>query len=354
MYPRLKTQNIISNGIILLSAMNDEAMILGAALLSFIVTLVTLPYLIKKFKEKGITGRDVHKGKLQVPEMGGLAVVVGFFSGIFFILFFIENQYPSIIAACIAVLGACILGIIDDLMELRQRIKGLLPFFFGIPLGITLADRFIDIPFNGQLEVGVLIYILVPLAITCAANATNMLEGFNGLSVGMNLIMGITLLVIATGEKQEQTLYLLIPLLCALTVFLFFNKYPARIFPGDTFTLFTGAVIASAAIVSNLYFYALILYIPFILEFFLKFFGKLKRSGIRKWNNTPWAQSFGKVDKEGYLKYEGPTESLTHAAMKGIRLKEHQLVFVFWVLEAVIAAICLILYFFSSGVEVGF
>jgi UDP-N-acetylglucosamine--dolichyl-phosphate N-acetylglucosaminephosphotransferase len=281
--------------------------------------------------------------------MGGLAVVVGFFSGIFFILYFIENQYPAMIASCIAVLGACILGIIDDLMELRQRIKGLLPFFFGIPLGIIVADKFIDVPLYGEVHVGFLIIILVPLAITCAANATNMLEGFNGLSVGMNLIMGVTLMIIALGEKRSETIYLLVPLLCALTVFLFFNKYPAKIFPGDTLTLFAGAVIACSAIVSNLYVYALILYIPFILEFFLKFFGKLKRSGLRNWNDTEWAQSFGKVEKGGYLKYEGPTESLTHAAMKSIRLKEYQLVFIFWIIELLFSIVCLVLYFVSRG-----
>ena len=118
---------------------NAGLMLIGAALISLLVTLITIPYLIKKLKEKGITGKDVHKKGVQVPEMGGLAVVLGFFSRFFFLLFFLEDKYPPLIAACVALLGACILGIIDDLMELRQRIKGLLPFFFGFPLAITIA-----------------------------------------------------------------------------------------------------------------------------------------------------------------------------------------------------------------------
>ncbi len=316
-----------------------------AGVITFLVTLATIPYLIKTLKEKGITGKDVHKKNVWIPEMGGLAVVLGFFSGFFFILFFLEAEYPPLIASCVALLGACILGIIDDLMELRQRIKGLLPFFFGLPLGFTVAQSFIEVPIIDGIEAGVLIYILVPLAITCAANATNMLEGFNGMSAGMNIIMALTLTIIALDAARPQTYYLTIPLLCALIVFLFFNKYPARIFPGDTLTLFAGAVIACAAIVSNLYFYALILYIPFIAEFMLKFFGKLRRSGIKNWNTTEWAQSFGTRDKTGHLRYDGPVESLTHLVMKKLNVKEFQLVFVFWGIELLFGLACVVIYF---------
>jgi len=330
--------------------MDTDYIILGSAIISFLITLIIVPYLIKKFKEKKIVGTDVHKHNVKVPEMGGLAVVVGYFSGFFFIMFFLGNEHPVLWAACIAMLGACILGIIDDLMELKQRIKGLLPFFFGLPLGYVVADSFINIPFDGQIEMGYLMLLLVPLAITCAANATNMLEGFNGMSAGMNIIMGITLTIIATGEGSDLGVFLLIPLLCALVVFLIFNKYPAKIFPGDTLTLFAGAVIACAAIVSNLYIYALILYVPFIIEFFLKFFGKLIRSKVKDWERTEWAQSFGKTDKEGFLGYEGRIESLTHLVMKVIRLKEYHLVFVFWLVEAFFAGICLLLYFADKGV----
>ena len=328
--------------------MNTGLILIGASVLAAVITLGILPYLIRKFKEKGMTGKDVHKPGAEIPEMGGVAVALGFFSGLFLILFFIKAEYPAIIAACIAILGAVIIGVIDDLINIRQRLKGALPFFFGIPLGLVLADRFIAIPFVGDLNVGVLIFVLVPLAITCASNATNMLEGFNGLSSGMVLIMGATLAFLGALQGEELSTFFLLPMLSALVVFLFFNSYPSRIFPGDTLTLFMGAVIAASAIMSNLYVFALILYSPFIAEFFLKFFGKLKRSRKNGWTRTVWAQSFGTVGIDKTLHYTGPVESLTHLLMKNFVLKEYQLVFMFWGMEFMLAIVTVLLFFLSE------
>lgn len=328
--------------------MNTGLILIGASFLAAAITLGILPYLIRKFKEKGMTGKDVHKPGIEVPEMGGVAVALGFFSGLFLILFFIKAEYPSIIAACIAILGAVIIGVIDDLINIRQRLKGALPFFFGIPLGLVLAHRFITVPFVGDLNVGVLIFVLVPLAITCASNATNMLEGFNGLSSGMVLIMGATLALIGALQGEELSTFFLLPMLSSLVVFLFFNSYPSRVFPGDTLTLFMGAVIAASALMSNLSVYALILFIPFILEFFLKFFGKLKRSRKNGWTKTAWAQSFGTVRKDRTLHYSGPVESLTHLFMKNFNLKEYQLVFLFWGLEFMLSIVTILVFFLSE------
>src|SRR5207245_5221860 len=127
--------------------------------------------------------------------------------------------------------------------------------------------------------------------------------------------------------SQEFTgLFIIVPLLAALVGFLYFNRYPARIFPGDSMTLFTGAALAAAAIISHQKTYGALLFLPFIAEFILKAKGKFR------------GENYGTLNGDFGLTYDGPTESLSHALMKWRRLTETQVVVILWGLEAVVAA----------------
>jgi UDP-N-acetylglucosamine--dolichyl-phosphate N-acetylglucosaminephosphotransferase len=116
----------------------------------------------------------------------------------------------------------------------------------------------------------------------------------------------------------------------ALIAFLWFNRYPARIFPGDTLTLFMGSTIACAAIIGDFKTIGAILFIPMIIEFFLKLRGRFK------------GENYGTPDEEGYLTYEGKIESLTHLIMKKKKVKERQLVWILWGVEAILCSIIII------------
>jgi UDP-N-acetylglucosamine--dolichyl-phosphate N-acetylglucosaminephosphotransferase len=102
-----------------------------------------------------------------------------------------------------------------------------------------------------SVDFGILMMLIAPFGVTCAANAGNMLEGFNGLGTGLGIIISITLIIISLWFDARDSIILLFPLLGALMAFLWFNKYPAKIFPGDTLTLFVGATIACAAILGD-------------------------------------------------------------------------------------------------------
>jgi UDP-N-acetylglucosamine--dolichyl-phosphate N-acetylglucosaminephosphotransferase len=232
--------------------------------------------------------------------------------------------------ALFTIIGIAFIGLIDDLVNLRRVVKGLLPFFIAIPLGMSTTNPIIVIPGVGPVDFGVYIVVIVPLGVTCAANATNMLEGFNGLSAGLGVIISAILIVISFLKGFTDALFLLFPLLGALLAFLRFNVYPAKVFPGDTLTMFTGATIASAAIISNLKFVGAILLVPMVLEFFLKLRGRFR------------SETFGEVDDQGYLYYNNRTESLTHLVMKLRKLKEWQLVAVFWFIEILIGIGCIL------------
>jgi UDP-N-acetylglucosamine--dolichyl-phosphate N-acetylglucosaminephosphotransferase len=299
-----------------------------AAIASFVTTFIVVPWLIKNLKGTSAVGRDLNKaGAPRIPEMGGLAVVIGFYVGINVLTIFGDGNLPSSIfyLSLLAVLGAAVTGVMDDLFSMRQRIKAILPFIFAIPLGSLMVDTGNTILLGANL--GVLMLIVIPFGVTSAANASNMLEGFNGLGAGLGIIMTVSMIIISLISGQTDGLFLLFPLLGALMAFLWFNKYPARIFPGDSMTLFVGATLACAAIIANLKTLGAILFIPMILEFILKARGHFK------------GENYGKIDEEGKLTYDGRIESLAHLVMRWKKLKEYQIVAVLLLVEI---AVCLV------------
>ena len=274
-----------------------------------------------------MVGEDRNKPhKPKIVEMGGIAVVIGFFAGFSaaLVLDGVANK-ELLYVSLSAVLGAAFIGVLDDLFELRQRQKAFFPFLLALPLGAALSSV-IYLPFVGEVDFGVLMIIGAPFAITCAASAGNMLEGFNGLGAGLGIIMSGTLIVLGLHHDRLDGVYILAPLMGCLIAFLWFNKYPAKIFPGDTLMLFMGAAIAVGGMLSNLYIQTSVIFLPMIIEFFLKSRGNFK------------AENYCSDAANGHLEYKGRIESLTHVFMKRFRLSERGLVAIVCSLEIVLCA----------------
>jgi len=298
---------------------------------AFATTFLFIPWLIPKLKSRGMIGKDLNKpGTPGVAEMGGLAVVVGFFVGESVLLAIDGMDKADLLnASLVAILGAAFVGMIDDIFDLRQRQKAFLPFVLALPLGATI-NQTVHIPFVGELDFGWWMIPVAAIAVTCAANAANMLEGFNGLGTGLGIIMAVTLtiLVFIHGSVHGyDALYVLIPLLGTLTAFIWFNKYPAKIFPGDTMTLLMGAALAAAGLLSNLQVQTTFIFFPMIVEFVLKTRGHFK------------AENYCSKERNGYLEYHGRIESITHLFMRRYALTEKTLVEIIWVIEGIVCAL---------------
>jgi UDP-N-acetylglucosamine--dolichyl-phosphate N-acetylglucosaminephosphotransferase len=110
----------------------------------------------------------------------------------------------------------------------------------------------------------------VPVGVTAAANATNMLAGFNGLEAGMGMTGAAALAIIAWRHEETASLLILLSLIGALMAFIRYNWYPARVFIGDVGALTIGTVIAAAAISGNFETAGVIIMLPYILEFAIK------------------------------------------------------------------------------------
>ena len=291
-------------------------------------TFIIVPWLIPLLKKRGIVGRDLNKPDApEVAEMGGIAVVVGFFAGIGVLSAFngIENE-DLLNVSLSAALGAAFVGMLDDLFNLRQRHKAFLPFVLALPFAVSV-DSHIVLPHFAEVDFGPWMILIAAFAVTCAANAANMLEGFNGLGTGLGIIMSFTLIALSILHDRMDGVYLLVPLVGTLMAFLWFNRYPAKIFPGDTLVFFMGATIAAAGILSSLHVQTAFIFIPMIVEFFLKARGRFK------------AQNYSSASGNGYLEYSGRIESLTHIYMKFLKVNERELVFLIWALEIAICAL---------------
>lgn len=264
----------------------------GSFLISLFVCLLVLPSYIKKAKQVGITGLDIHKSNVPaIAECGGVILILAYLIGLFFFVPYIGEKSDAdvlnaeIVGTAATVLLAAFVGFIDDIYETRWRIKVLTPLLGGIPLAVlqlgrsTFQTPFGILDFKSLGLAGEIFFfiILLPVVVTACANAVNMFAGLNGLEAGSSAIMALALLVLAVRENKPEGYIILTPFLGALLAFLVFNRYPSRIFPGDVGTFGMGAVIACAAILADLERAALIMFVPYIINAVLFFVGKLKR-----------------------------------------------------------------------------
>ena len=241
-----------------------------------------------KARAAGMTGQDMHKAnKPEVPEMGGIAIAAGFTGAVLLGLVLntvlhLQLNLTATIAALLTVCIVAIIGIFDDVFDMAQLTKTLLPLVASVPLvvvALAAGHNAIAIPFLGSIDFGIAYpLLLIPLAVAVCSNLTNMLAGYNGLEAGLGAIMFATLSIVALMHGQAEMAILCLAMLGALLGFLPLNWYPARVFIGDVGTFSIGAALAAAVIISDLKSAGAILVIPFVVDFFLKAANRFPKS----------------------------------------------------------------------------
>ncbi len=255
-------------------------MIFVAFILAFIVTFAILPWFIDRLSAAGIVGRDMNKEeKPIVAEMGGFAVFIGLTFSILFIIFLqtfnifdFNLNFVNVLGILLTLSFLSIIGIIDDLLDIPQVVKALIPMFASIPLIALKAagSTVVTIPFIGAIDFGIFyILAIIPLAITVSANLTNMLAGFNGMEYGMALPMYFFAFLLGLIYSKVELLIFSLAMLGSSLAFLFYNFPKAKVFPGDIGTFLIGGLLASLLIVDNMESYAIV-FIPYIIDFVIK------------------------------------------------------------------------------------
>ena len=317
-------------------------MLISILSISFIISFILFPSMIFRLKKAGIIGKNMNSEKQEeVAEMGGLVMVAGFGAGIFTVIavktffdIFPSVDLISILVALSTILIVVLIGIFDDLVSMPQQVKAFMPLLAALPLiVIKEGSTFIRLPFWGNVNFGLLYtLVIIPLEVTIAANAVNMLAGFNGLEVGMGIIAVGSLAIIAYLLGKMTVLVILLATLGALLATLYYNWFPAKVLVGDVGTLSIGAIIAASVIIGNFEITGAILLIPYIIDFLIK-----------AKNHFPY--SFG-VYREGRLfcPEDGPV-GLGQLIMKVCDgISERNLVLVLMSVEAVLGVVAILLY----------
>jgi UDP-N-acetylglucosamine--dolichyl-phosphate N-acetylglucosaminephosphotransferase len=319
-------------------------MLLFVFLFSFIVTFLGFPIVIPRLKRAGITGKNMNSEKQEeIPEMGGLVMVAGFCAGIILTIFlkifygFLSSVSLAALLACLStVLIVALIGIFDDLISIRQIFKAFMPIFAALPLmAIKIGDSTMGVPFLGRVNFGIFYpLVLVPLGITGATNAFNMLAGFNGLEVGLGIVCMTSVSIIAYITGSMTAFVISLSCLGALVATIYYNWHPAKILVGDIGTLCMGSILAICVIVGNFETAGVILIIPFGVDFIIK--------AIHRFPYTFGIYREGKL----YCPDDGP-KGLAHIILKLFGgMKEKNLVMVLIGIEAVFGVIAILFYYF--------
>ncbi|MHA2385819.1 MAG: hypothetical protein ACXAEE_06380, partial [Candidatus Thorarchaeota archaeon] len=292
--------------------------VLIAIILAFAIVVLALPNTIRILKEKGIMGIDVHKPNTpEVAKGGGFVVLFAIVTSLLIVIgittFQDQEVDTGLLAALVSILLAGMIGLLDDNLDFRNRTKIALPMIASIPMMVMqVGTTTMSIPLIGTVDLGVLYpLVVIPLMMTFIIDSTNMYGGMNGLEAGLSiinsaaLILYVVLLSLVDGTETTQALLdsgvVAGALLGASSAFLIFNRYRAKILPGDVGRLPIGATIAAALILGNMDRLAIFLYAPFALNFILYILYRLyvRRKGIEY-------VKFASPREDGTLKVVGP------------------------------------------------
>ena len=246
------------------------ATIVLALAVALIVSFLATP-IVKSFACR-VGAIDVPKDarrmhKVPIPRMGGLAIFLGF---IISLLLFcpLDDELKGILLGSVIIV---IMGIIDDITPLRASLKfvvqilaALIPIYYGVQItcisnpNIFSPDLYWDF---GWLSIPITVLWIVGLT-----NAVNLIDGLDGLAIGVSSISALTMLVIAILVAEPQVAVIMAALVGACIGFMPYNINPAKIFMGDTGSTFLGYILACITIQGLFKFYAVISFVvPFLI-----------------------------------------------------------------------------------------
>lgn len=216
-------------------------------LLAFIISMVTAiavtPLVIKLAHKIGAVDkpnkRKVHQNVM--PRLGGLAIFIAVTVG-YFVAGLYEAKITGIMVGALIII---VLGIIDDKYEISAKIKLLGQILAACAvMGSGLTVEVLNIPFIGVFDLGIFSYVVTLFWILAITNAINLIDGLDGLSAGISSIVFASIAFLAFSADKMLILTLSLILLGSTLGFLFHNFYPAKIFMGDTGSMFLGYSIA--------------------------------------------------------------------------------------------------------------
>ncbi len=229
-------------------------------LFSFIIPLILTYYLVplniifaKKISLVAIPNqRSIHKES--IPVAGGLSMALPIILGL--IILVLTNANPLINQFGLPLIFGSVLitllGLWDDKKSIIARYKLVTQiivasYMYWGGYKITILTN----PFGGEIYLDYLAYPLTVFWYLIVMNAINFIDGIDGLAAGIILIVSTVMAFMGFTSNNQLVLLSALMLMGSCLAFLRYNFYPAKIFMGDTGSLFLGFMIASINIVGT-------------------------------------------------------------------------------------------------------
>lgn len=292
----------------------------GFSIVGYVATNWLIPRVSSSFIKIGLHGKDMSKpGKPLLPEtIGAISATVYLFVMFFYVPFifykylvvmtsggghrdvsvlesndeylFPHGKLSEYLSAVLCLESTVLLGVADDLFDLRWRHKFFLPAVAAIPLlvvyyvdfGVThvLVPNFLRKLWGfsrSAIDLGAFYYCYMGAVAIFCPNSINILAGVNGLEVGQSIVLGFIFLINdvlyltmgpeAAKESHRFSAVLIIPFLGVSLALWNYNRWPAKVFVGDTYCYFAGMVFAVVGILGHFSKTTLLFFIPQVLNF---------------------------------------------------------------------------------------
>ena len=241
-----------------------------ALIVALAVSFLASP-IVKTFAYK-VGAVDVPKDNrrmhhVPIPRLGGLAIFLGF---IVSILLFAEmtGQFRSILLGSVIIV---VLGVVDDITPLPAKLKffiqivaALIPALNGVLIHVLSNPNLLSE--NPYWDMGTLSIPVTVLWIVAITNAVNLIDGLDGLAIGVSAISATTVLVISLLVSELQVAVVMAALVGACVGFMPYNLNPAKMFMGDTGATFLGYILACMSVEGLFKSWAIISFaVPFLI-----------------------------------------------------------------------------------------
>lgn len=258
--------------------------IVTPVLVSFIITVISMPFVIQYFSKKQLgqvtreEGPTWHESKSGTPTMGGVSFIFAVTITVLILSYFLDVFTTGILLLTFILILYGLIGFLDDyikvimkrnlgltsLQKLIGQIIGGVVFYIG--LNLLNYPTVLSIPFLGSINLGWGYGLFLLFWLVGFSNATNLTDGIDGLMASTGMIAYLAYGVIAGVQDQWDIMVFSLSVFGGLLGFFIFNKKPAKVFMGDVGSLALGAGLAGISILLNQEWTLILIGIIFVCE----------------------------------------------------------------------------------------
>lgn len=262
----------------------DIYMLLGLGL-ALLLTVVLMPIFIPLLKRMKFgqsireEGPESHMKKTGTPTMGGLVYLIAIIATVLIVAMIADVLTAKVFVLLLVLFGFGLIGFLDDFIKvvlkrnlgltslqklIAQIVIAAISFFLLNSVGFDTA---VTIPFTSiSLELSMVYVLFMIFWLVGFSNAVNLTDGLDGLVAGTASIAFAAYGVLAIMQDETGIAIFTFSVTGALLGFLVFNKYPAKVFMGDTGSLALGGALAMVSILLKEELLLLLIGLVFVIE----------------------------------------------------------------------------------------